>query len=369
MEQFSAPSPLRFHPAVFAVGKDYQIIFLTETKGLGKIEINGEIYQNEEGGLIQYGNVHKILVDGEQLNKAGHYTVVFTEYLDKKPYFPVGVEKIRINYSFYPLTDRNLRIFHFADTHGKTDTPIDLYHDTGDCDMIIFNGDISDSSYQISDFDVLFRLASETSKGERPMIYARGNHDTRGYAAQLLPDYIPTDFRKGRRETFYTFRQGPLWGLVLDCGEDKKDSCQEYGGTVSFQNFRKRETEFLRSILEQAKSEYDAPGVRYKIVFCHIPFIEFFEGQFNIENETYEEWTHLLNEMQIHLLVAGHMHSAYFVPSHTSGYRDSAFPTAVCSIPERKKEDGTEFYTGGLLELSPEEKRISIIPFGDHLIL
>ena len=45
-------SVLKFDPAVFVVGHDYQIIFITETMGLGWIEIDGERYTDEEGGLL-----------------------------------------------------------------------------------------------------------------------------------------------------------------------------------------------------------------------------------------------------------------------------------------------------------------------------
>ena len=86
---------LPFHPAVFAVGRDYQIIFLTSTRGLGWIEIDGERYTDEEAGLLYYGTVHKIPVPGDVLNRAGKYTAVFVEYADKKPYYPEGVEKLR----------------------------------------------------------------------------------------------------------------------------------------------------------------------------------------------------------------------------------------------------------------------------------
>ena len=248
-------TPLSYHPSVFAVGADYQIIFLTETRGLGWIEIGGERYTDEEAGLLYYGNVHKIPVPGEVLNRAQSYTVVFVEYADKKPYYPEGVEKVRRTYDFRPLDPaaQSYRIFHFADTHARVETPLALYRETGDCDLVVLNGDINEHSYELKNFETAFALSSGSAKGEIPVIYSRGNHDTRGYAAQDLVNYIPTAFRGGRRETFYTFRQGPVWGLVLDCGEDKYDYNPEYGGTILFDPFRARETAYIRSVIADRK--------------------------------------------------------------------------------------------------------------------
>lgn len=356
-----------YNPVVFAVGEDYQIVFLTSTAGLGRIEIDGEVFADEEGGLIRYGTVHKIPVDGKVLNSAGHYTVVFTEYKDKKPYFPEGEEKIRREYRFRPAVGENLRIFHFADTHGRTETPLELYENTGDCDIVVLNGDISDNCYAVENFSTSFEIASRTAKGEIPVINSRGNHDTRGYAAQFLPDYFPTACRNGRRESFYSFRQGSLWGLVLDCGEDKRDTNESYGGTVSFETFRKRETEYLDYLIRNSETEYNAPGVKHRIAICHIPFVEYFKYPFDVAGDVYDTWTKKLGEIGIELLICGHMHSAYFIPAHKEGFRDASFPTAVLSDPAVKREDGTEYYVGGLIEIKDGRRSAKIIPYGESI--
>lgn len=353
-----------YAPAVFMVGTDYQIIFLTETNGIGWIEIGGERYTDEECGLLRCEKVHKIPVPGKKLNEARAYTVVFTEYADKKPYYPEGIEKIRKEYSFRPLTRDTFRVFQFADTHARVDSPLETARLAGDCDVIVLNGDINEWSCSIDNFTTSFALASGSSKGEIPLLYSRGNHDTRGYCATLLPDYIPTDFRKGRRETFYSFRQGPLWGVILDCGEDKYDVNPEYGGTINFDQFRKRETAYLKSLIENRASEYEADGVKYRLAVCHIPFTEHFDYPFDVADDIYEEWTLLLGEMGIDLLLAGHMHEAYVIPAGDIAHRSARFPSAVLSVPAIKNEDGGETYIGGLIEFSPEKRTARAFPYG-----
>ncbi len=358
---------LIYDPSVFVMGEDYQIIFMTRTAGIAWLEIGGERYSNEEGGILPYDTVHKICVPGEQLNSAGAYTLVFVEYADKKPYSPEGVERVRKTYVFRPADGDNFRMIQFADTHGLIGTPLELYREVGECDIILLNGDINIYSDTVERFYNALELAGKCGRGERPVIFSRGNHDTRGAAAHLQKRYTPTAIRGGRHETFYSFRQGSLWGLVLDCGEDKCDAHEEYGGTVSFDTFRRRETEYLEWIVENAEREYAAEGIKHRIAFCHIPFVEHFKDPFNIAEDIYERWISLLGEMGIDLMLCGHRHKAYFLKPGTPECRFAKFPTAVSSIPYSNYPDGREYYTGALIEIKDGVRVVMTVPTGEKM--
>ncbi|MBQ7313515.1 MAG: metallophosphoesterase, partial [Clostridia bacterium] len=236
-------------------------------------------------------------------------------------------------------------------------------------DILLLNGDINEWSDKIEHFYTSYELSARDVHGERPVIGSRGNHDTRGHKAQLLPNYIPTAFRDGRRETFYSFRQGSLWGLVLDCGEDKYDHNVEYGGTIFFDAFRKRETEYLESLIANKANEYEADGVKYKIAFCHVPITEKFGHPFDVASDTYEYWTKLLNEMGIDMLVCGHMHRAYCIPPHTEGKCDADFPTVVMSIPNVKRDDGSKYYVGGIVDAKDGKLSAKSVPSGEPFVI
>lgn len=359
---------LKFHPAVFAVEKDYQILFLTTTDGIGWIEVDGVRYTDEECGLLHYGKMHKIPVDGAALDKARAYTVVFVEYKEKPVYYPKGEEVIRETYTFTPVTGDKIHLFQFADTHGQVEVPLENFRryvgTYGDIDLLCLNGDINDSSASIAHFEVSFALASGAVAGTKPVIYSRGNHDTRGAASELLPGYSPTAFRGSRRETFWSFRQGGLWGLVLDCGEDKYDTNVEYGGTIQFSTFRDRETAYLQKMIANRETEYMAPGVTKKIAFCHVPFVENFEHPFDVASDVYQGWADLLSEMGIDLLVCGHMHTCYQIPPHTEGRKDAAFPVFVSSKPVEKNADGKPYYTGAALVIDGETIHTYVVEDG-----
>ena len=98
-------------------------------------------------------------------------------------------------------------------------------------------------------------------------------------------------------------------GLALDCGEDKRDTNEEYGGTICFHNFRLAETEFIKRVIESADKEYSAEGVKHKLVISHIPFTHINEPPFDIEQELYGEWARLMSEyIKPDLLLFGHHH-------------------------------------------------------------
>ena len=161
------------------------------------------------------------------------------------------------------------------------------------------------------------------------MVFARGNHDLRGVHAEDLADYTPSD--EGR--TYFTFRLGDVWGIVLDCGEDKLDSQVEYGGTICCHAFRLRETAFLRRVIANAKDEYEAPGVRLRLVVAHNPFSQVVEPPFDIEQDLYSEWCQLIKE-NIHpqLMLCGHIHRRYIsLPGSQYDQLGQPCPMIVCS--------------------------------------
>lgn len=94
-------------------------------------------------------------------------------------------------------------------------------------DFVVLNGDMTsmiESERQL--FDGYLRSASELFAANVPFCFVRGNHENRGAFSYRASDYFPTP--TGR--FYYTFRHGPAFFVVLDCGEDKPDNDIEYRG-------------------------------------------------------------------------------------------------------------------------------------------
>lgn len=151
----------------------------------------------------------------------------------------------------------------------------------------MLNGDIPNHAGAREHLDAVLKVASGAGRGECSIICTRGNHDTRGRYAEEFLSYIPHD----AGHTYYTVRLGSVWALVLDCGEDKEDSCEEYGGTACFHPFRLAQTQFIQKVIDNAKNEYAAPGIKHRLIISHVPFTYSGQGKFAIEAEVYRDWS------------------------------------------------------------------------------
>ena len=97
--------------------------------------------------------------------------------------------------------------------------------------------------------------------------------------------------------------------MALDCGEDKIDSHEEYGDIADYTSFREAQTIMLKRIIENKKREYESEGVEHRIAVCHIPFTII---KHDFADHIYNEWTSLLNEIGIEVMITGHCHKILY---------------------------------------------------------
>lgn len=294
-------------PTVFAVKDMYQIFIPLDFEAVIMINVDGEMYYDDANGILRSNSfLHKVEIPMRDLDAAKKYTVICRKMIERKPYFPTSEEPFEVEFNFKPVKKGEINIYHISDAHNLEEQPIAAGMYFGDkLDLLILNGDIPNHSGEIENFNSIYRIAFGITKGEIPVVFSKGNHDTRGIHAEEFSQYTPTDSGK----PYYTFRLGGLWGLILDCGEDKPDSHEEYGNTICFHNYRLKETQFIKNVIENAGGEYGDDGVEHKIVICHIPFIKQFNPPFNIEEDLYRDWTKMVCEnIKPELLIFGHTH-------------------------------------------------------------
>lgn len=185
------------------------------------------------------------------------------------------------------------------DIHGNNEMMETLLKNTkwDETDLVFFNGDMTND---IRSEDQLFGdfldKAVELFASKTPMYYARGNHETRGNFATTFPKYFPTP----TNELYYLLRQGPVCFVVLDCGEDKPDSDLEYSGIVAFDNYRDKQTEWLKGALKQDEFK----DASYRVVIIHMPPFGGWHGEKEIE----DKFVPLLNEAGVDVMLCGHLH-------------------------------------------------------------
>ena len=114
----------------------------------------------------------------------------------------------------------------------------------------------------------------------------------RGNFAEKFAEYTPN----ANGNTYYTFRLGNIWGVLLDCGEDKPDDHPEYGNTLCCRVMRDEETRYIKNLMKHAKEEFAAEGVQKKLIIAHYPFSLNINPPFYMENDIYKEWCALLKE-------------------------------------------------------------------------
>lgn len=345
------PDVFLCHPAVYAVGKNYIITVPTKLNCYMWATVGGnDYYDDANGTLLHYRTVHKVTVPMSELDAAKEYTISFRLY-PIEPESP-DVESYTVKFRPVDPNAEKINVYQIADSHGYIAEAIaagHYYDSIGETlDLLILNGDIISTSNKLDNFALVHKIAGEVTLGQVPVINARGNHDTRGTAAENYAEYMPSE----DGNTYYTFRVGPIWGVCLDCGEDKPDDHPENRMSTVFAQFREEETEWLESVVNAENPEYLDEGIKYRMAVCHIPFARKCPPPFNIEQERYAYWCKLLGEkVKLNLMMCGHQHIFYVLtPGHELDALGQPCPAIVASRPEII--DGVIHFTGCAMTLS-----------------
>lgn len=340
---------LKTTPAVFVVGNEYQIMVPVKAECLMWVKVGEENFYNESNGVIRSKTeVHRMRVPAEILDKAGKYTVCYRKIIERKAYFTESEDEVQIDFDFYPVKGEKTVAYQIADAHDTTDTPIaatkKFIEEYGKIDLLILNGDNPKDCGKIESLDTIYLLAEGITKGNIPVICIRGNHDTRGVFAEKIADCTPSE----NGNCFFTVKVGDIFGVVLDCGEDKDDSHPEYGHTVCCHSFRERETKYLEEILETKKDEYNAENINHKLAFCHVPFTGKREEPFNIEEDIYSYWSKLLKEkFEAEAMLCGHTHrQAVYYPGDETDALGHPCPVVTSSKVVFDEKIYAEYYAG-----------------------
>ena len=183
-------------------------------------------------------------------------------------------------------------------------------------DLVFLNGDMVDavkSEQQL--YQCVMEPCAQAFATDVPLVYVRGNHDTRGRFARRLPDYFPTD--SGR--FYYTLQEGPVVFLVLDCGEDKTDGSPEYSGLVQFEPYMRQQAEWLARAIEDPAFR-KAP---LRVCLLHMPPARRPDPKFIRPQWLMDHVVPLLNQGKVDLLITAHTHKYAVQPG---GHQWLEFP-------------------------------------------
>ncbi len=359
-------SILKTAPAVFAVGSNYQIMVPVTKESVMWVQVGDKCFYDESNGILCSGkNIHRMTVPCEILNEAGEYTICYRRIIKRKPYFSITCGVQQEKYTFKKVPESKATAYHIADAHNMIDEPVAAAErfrkDVGEIDFLILNGDVPEDSGKIKNYDTIYEICSRITKGEVPIIFSRGNHDTRGIYAEQIAEYTPCE----NGNSYFGFKLGNIYGIVLDCGEDKLDNHREYGNMVACEFFRKNETAFLEKLAENFDDITADINPEHIIVIAHNPFTRRYPAPFNIEEDTYTYWAKLLKKyIKPEIMICGHIHKfSVDLPDCENDAFGQPCPVVVGSQVDKNKK----YFAGSGFIF--EKNRITVVFNDDNRIL
>ncbi len=294
------PYEITSAPSVIDNGTEYSVVFSTNDYGTGYVEYNYngkdyKVYDEMGGRLNSDSKIHSISVPYEHLRN-NTYSVGSTRVYEQYSYGShrgktVNSEKYTLKYN----DSENQTFLVVSDWHTELKDAYNAIGYLGDYDSVILLGDSTPGvDFEEEVVRNIVEFSGEVAKGTKPVIYARGNHETRGQYAGKILDSL------GLNEFYYTTDVGPYSFIVLDSGEDKEDSHPEYGGMNNYGQYRADMIDWMKTVnFENDK----VVAISHSWTLC------------DVEEELSTAGWNELDRIGTRLLLSGHYHECRLLGS------------------------------------------------------
>lgn len=286
----------------------------------------GRFIRNNHDGIIDGGGLlHKVKIDSLEPGKTYKYSINSVQVLKYQAYSIYYGDTLAGKTESFSTPALKSEEIHFTvinDVHENSGKMASFIKrgNVSRQDFFIFNGDMVDF---LQETDQLFAGFIDTAVAyfskKKPFYYVRGNHETRGYLARDLKNYF--DFKENM--FYYSFDDGPVHFVVLDCGEDKPDNNRYYYGLADYDCYRLEELEWLK---KEVKSD-SFRNAKYRIVIVHMPIIRE-ENQGHGLKFLSDNFGPVLQSAGVNLMISAHTHRNTFYKADKSGF---GYPVLVNS--------------------------------------
>lgn len=348
------PFKITSTPLVIDNGSEYSIVFSTSDHSTGWVEysFDGKDYKvvDQSGGRLNSDSkIHSINVPYEHLRN-NSYKVGSTRLIEEFSYGSrTGKTVYSEDYEFTCNDSENQTWLVISDWHTYLDraySAIDNF--SKDYDAVIMLGDSSpgvDFEEQVITNTVQF--GGKISSGTKPVIYVRGNHETRGAYASKLSTALGID------RFYYTADVGHYSFVVLDSGEDKDDSHIEYGGMTDYNTYRADMIEWLKGV--ETKNDK-------VITLSHSWEIS------DVEPELSEAGFRELDRLGTRLLVSGHIHQCRFLGEGSEKETEvfTTYPDIIGYADGGKSGDS---YIASMITLSNDGFEINAVDMNGNSVI
>lgn len=311
-----SPYEITSAPMVIDSGSDYySVVFATNKTGTGYVEYtyNGEtvkLYDEAAGRIKGDSTIHTVRVPKAQLD-GNSYCVGSVRVIEAYSYGSrLGKEVRSESYAFSAPSGANQTWLSVSDWHTRLEKAYDAVSYAGDYDGVILLGDGAPGlMFEEEIREYIVEFGGKLCGGTVPVVYIRGNHETRGEYAEKLPDYLGMD------SFYYTTDYGDYRFVVLDSGEDKQDDHPEYGGMVNYAAYRESMVSWLSNLSASDKKT---------VALVH-------SGDVCIEEDLHESAYASLKSLGVRQIISGHTHTCEFLEQEglniyiDGGHRDGVF--------------------------------------------
>lgn len=342
-----APYKITSEPMVIDNGEGYSIVFSTNDCGTAFAEYSFEgtdykVFDQTGGRLNTERKIHSIKVPYEHL-KGNAYTVGSTRVIDEFSYGSrLGKTVLSEEYTFTVNESENQSWLVISDWHTMLDKAYKAVANVGEYDAVVLLGDATPGvDFEDEVVKNIVQFGGKLSEGTMPVIYVRGNHETRGAYANDLAVAL------GMNEFYYTTDIGPYSFVVLDSGEDKDDSHSEYGGMTDYNTYRASMIEWLKTV-EVTNNKVVALSHSWQIS--------------DVEKElSLAGWAEL-DRIGARMMLSGHNHKCRFLGDGSENEKEifGLYPHITGYLDGGKVGDD---YIASKLTLSPEGFNIKAVSY------
>lgn len=302
-------------------------------------------------GLVDaYNRIHEIVLDGVVPGKTYQYRVASREIKDFQPYKLTYGETINSEVHSFSTLDPNTKEVSWLilnDIHDRPASFAQLFKLNGNepYDFVFLNGDMFD--YQTDEKQIIDHLLTPCTAcfaSQKPMMFVRGNHETRGKYARNLKDYFSNPGGE-----YFTLQLGPVFAIALDTGEDKEDEHPVYAGIVDFDAYRKKQAAWLEKQMQTRAFK----KAKFRVVMMHIP--PFYSGEGHGTLHCRSLFSPLFDKYKIDLVIAGHTHR-YGVHKPATG--NHSYPIIIGGGPREGSRT--------LIKVKADQRNLKLQMLGDN---
>lgn len=341
-------------PLVIDNGKEYSVVFSTSDCGTGYIEYtyNGKEYKavDSNGGRLKTeSRIHSVSVPYEHL-KNNSYRIGSTRITEDFSYGSrAGKTVVSDEYKFIFNDSENQTLLVISDWHTYLDRAYKAIENLkSDFDAVILLGDATPGvDFEQQVVSNIVEFGGEVSGGTKPVLYVRGNHETRGSYADELPAAL------GLEQLYYTAELGPYSFVILDSGEDKDDSHPEYGGLTDYNTYRADMIDWLKTV--EVKNEK-------VIALSHAWEISTVEEELSLAG-----WAEL-DRLGARLMMSGHTHQCRLLGDKEGKETEifTKYPDIIGYVDGGKTDDN---YVASMLILNSEGFTLNAVDMNGEKIL